>query len=344
MSSTCKQRFWGLIVIAIAACCFAESARADEPLFGYVYTTDLLPAEAWEVEQWLTWRTGKDLGAFNAVEASTELQYGWTDAVQLAGYLNYEWAEANNDNVINGTTLPPGAFANVEVGPHERFHLTKFTGISGELIYRILSPYLDPLGLAVYFKPTVGPGLRELNSRLILQKNFLDDRLALAFNAAMAQKTRFVRANPTDTSALLADLNSGVGAWIRYQSRETEGTQTPVETLNRGWGSCRDFAVLFAEAARTLGFGARIVSGYLYNPDQDRTGSSDAGSTHAWAEVYVPGAGWITFDPTNRSVGSVNLIPVAVARDIRQAMPVAGSFVGMTDAFAGMSVEVAVSS
>jgi transglutaminase-like putative cysteine protease len=73
-------------------------------------------------------------------------------------------------------------------------------------------------------------------------------------------------------------------------------------------------------------------------------GSGDTGSTHAWAEVYVPGAGWITFDPTNRSVGGFNLIPVAVARDIRQAMPVTGSFVGMTDAFQGMSAEVVVTS
>jgi len=154
----------------------------------------------------------------------------------------------------------------------------------------------------------------------------------------------FVRSDPTDTLALLKDISEGVSAAIRYQSREDEGTQSPAQTLDRGWGSCRDFAVLFAEAVRTLGFGARIVSGYLYNPDQDRVGSSGAGSTHAWAEVYVPGAGWITFDPTNRSVGSFNLIPVAVARDIRQAMPVVGSFVGMTDAFAGMSVEVAVSS
>lgn len=154
----------------------------------------------------------------------------------------------------------------------------------------------------------------------------------------------FVRSSPTDTLALLKDVGAGVAESIRYQSREDEGTQSPAQTLDRGWGSCRDFAVLFAEAARTLGFGARIVSGYLYNPEQDRLGSTGAGSTHAWAEVYVPGAGWITFDPTNRSVGSFNLIPVAVARDIRQAMPVAGSFVGMTDAFAGMSVEVVVSS
>jgi transglutaminase-like putative cysteine protease len=152
----------------------------------------------------------------------------------------------------------------------------------------------------------------------------------------------FVRSNPTDTLSLLKDLSAGVPAWLNYQSREDEGTQSPVQTLDRGWGSCRDFAVLFVEAARALGLGARIVSGYLYNPDRNLVGSGGAGSTHAWAEVYVPGAGWIAFDPTNRSVGGLNLIPVAVARDIRQTMPVAGSFVGMTDAFLGMSVEVDV--
>ena len=154
----------------------------------------------------------------------------------------------------------------------------------------------------------------------------------------------FIGGNPTDTLSLLKDLSAGVAAQIRYQSREDEGTQTPIQTLDRGSGSCRDFAVLFAEAARTLGFGARIVSGYLYNPDQQSFGSGGAGSTHAWGEVYVPGAGRITFDPTNRSVGGFNLIPVAVGRDIRLIMPVTGSFHGMTNAFQGMSVEVQVSS
>jgi transglutaminase-like putative cysteine protease len=152
----------------------------------------------------------------------------------------------------------------------------------------------------------------------------------------------FVRGSSTDTLSLLKDLCDGVSRWISYQSREDEGTQSPCQTLNRGWGSCRDFAVLFIEAARSLGFGARIVSGYLYDPTQNAVGSVEAGSTHAWAEVYVPGAGWISFDPANRSVGGFNLIPVAVARDIRQAMPVSGSFVGMTDAFLGMNVEVSV--
>jgi transglutaminase-like putative cysteine protease len=154
----------------------------------------------------------------------------------------------------------------------------------------------------------------------------------------------FVGGERTDTLALLKDLSNGISGWIGYQSREDEGTQSPVETLDRGWGSCRDFAVLFVEAARSLGFGARIVSGYLFNPDRSLAGSTDAGSTHAWGEVFVSGAGWISFDPTNRSVGGANLIPVAVARDIRQAMPVSGNFVGDSDAFAGMTVTVEVTS
>jgi transglutaminase-like putative cysteine protease len=100
--------------------------------------------------------------------------------------------------------------------------------------------------------------------------------------------------------------------------------------------------VLFVEAARALGLGARIVSGYLYNPGLNLTGSAEAGSTHAWAEVFVPGAGWITFDPTNRSIGGANLIPVAVGRHILQVAPVSGSFYGASDAFAGLTVEAHV--
>ncbi len=149
----------------------------------------------------------------------------------------------------------------------------------------------------------------------------------------------FVRGTTTDTLALLKDLGAGVSDAILYQSRDEEGTQSPLATLDRGWGSCRDFAVLFAEAARSLGFGARIVSRYLHAP---MPGALGDGATHAWSEVFVPGAGWITFDTTNRSVGGANLIPVAVVRDISQAVPVAGSFVGAPDALLGMTVEVSV--
>lgn len=146
----------------------------------------------------------------------------------------------------------------------------------------------------------------------------------------------------TDTLSLLKDLSAGTAAQIAYEPREDEGTQSPVETLARRSGSCRDIAALFVDAVRSLGFGARIVSGYLYDPELDLRGSAGAGSTHAWAEVYVPGAGWITFDPTNRSVGGFNLIPVAMARHISQTMPVSGSFAGDGGAFLGLEVTVTV--
>jgi transglutaminase-like putative cysteine protease len=155
---------------------------------------------------------------------------------------------------------------------------------------------------------------------------------------------RFVMARPTDTLSLLKDLGNGIGLAIAYQSRETEGTQGPLETIDRGRGSCRDFAVLFAEAARTLGFGARLASGYLHDSDGSRTGSEAEGSTHAWVEVFVPGAGWIAFDPTNRSVGSANLIPVAVGRRIAQVSPVTGSYCGSRADLLSLSVAVALES
>ena len=153
----------------------------------------------------------------------------------------------------------------------------------------------------------------------------------------------FVRGTAPDTLELLKAISQGVAEALQYEVRESEGTQTPIESLDRGKGSCRDFAILFAEAVRSLDIGARIVSGYLYDPKSAATGSSGAGSTHAWAEVYVPGAGWIDFDPTNRSIGGFNLVPVAVARDIRLLVPVSGSYVGASDAFAGLEVEVLVS-
>jgi transglutaminase-like putative cysteine protease len=102
--------------------------------------------------------------------------------------------------------------------------------------------------------------------------------------------------------------------------------------------------MLLIEAARCLGFGARVVTGYLYNPSADGgdTAAAGAGATHAWADIYLPGAGWIAYDPTNGTVNGANLIRVAVTRDISQAVPIAGSFVGGSGDYLGMAVDVAV--
>ncbi|MGF7151893.1 transglutaminase-like putative cysteine protease [Sphingomonas zeicaulis] len=149
----------------------------------------------------------------------------------------------------------------------------------------------------------------------------------------------FVMGLQTNTLSLLKDLNAGMLSAITYRVRDEEGTQTPAQTLNLTSGSCRDIAGLFIEAARHLGFGARAVSGYLFDEEQSE---DDPGSTHAWAEIYLPGAGWIAFDPTHARVGGAQLIPVAVARLNRQIMPVSGGYVGNLEDFEQMEVSVAV--
>ena len=100
-----------------------------------------------------------------------------------------------------------------------------------------------------------------------------------------------------------------------YSRRPEPGTQPPALTLERRRGTCRDFALLMMEAVRALGLAARFVTGYVYVPDRDGSTNRGGGSTHAWCQVYLPGAGWVEFDPTNGIVGNRDLIRVAVARD-----------------------------
>jgi transglutaminase-like putative cysteine protease len=155
---------------------------------------------------------------------------------------------------------------------------------------------------------------------------------------------RFVtRQSDGDTLEILLGMVAAIRAEFDYNPRSEMGTQDPLVTLDSGTGTCRDFALFLMEAARSLGFAARFVSGYLY--DEDRVGEANlvgGGATHAWAQIYLPGAGWVEFDPTNALVGGRNLIRVAVARDPSQAIPLSGSFTGPANAFLGLSVEVEI--
>jgi transglutaminase-like putative cysteine protease len=154
---------------------------------------------------------------------------------------------------------------------------------------------------------------------------------------------QFVTGERPRTWDVLTAMNSAIQATFRYAARHEEGTQTPLETLERGSGTCRDFALLFMEAARILGFGARFVTGYLYAPALDAGSTAQgAGATHAWAEIFLPGAGWVEFDPTNGLIAAENLLRVAVTRDPSQAVPIGGSYVGTPSDYLGMEVEVTV--
>jgi transglutaminase-like putative cysteine protease len=149
---------------------------------------------------------------------------------------------------------------------------------------------------------------------------------------------------PPRTIDLLLDITRAIRNEFGYGRREEMGTQSPTETLDLGGGSCRDFALFMMEAVRSLGFAARFVSGYLY--DEALVGATGglvgSGETHAWVQVYLPGAGWVEFDPTNALAGGRNLIRVAVARDARQAIPLSGSYTGNPGDFIDMQVEVSV--
>ena len=146
------------------------------------------------------------------------------------------------------------------------------------------------------------------------------------------------------TRKMLADITDTIKNDFTYVARDVEGTQSPTQTLELRGGSCRDFALLMIEAVRRLGFAARFVSGYIYDPAVEglSNGVVGGGATHAWVEVYVPGAGWLTFDPTNRLFGGTDLIRVAVTRDAFQAAPVQGSFTGRVGDFLGMTIDVQV--
>jgi transglutaminase-like putative cysteine protease len=145
----------------------------------------------------------------------------------------------------------------------------------------------------------------------------------------------------TQTVAMLADMTRFIKNNFTYLPRAEKGTQTPVETIRRAQGTCRDFAVLMMEAARALGLAARFISGYLYNP-RGTSGRVGGGSTHAWVRIFLPGSGWVEFDPTNGIVGSTGLIRVAVARDPYQAVPISGTWSGFPGSDLGMEVTVEV--
>jgi transglutaminase-like putative cysteine protease len=141
---------------------------------------------------------------------------------------------------------------------------------------------------------------------------------------------------PIQTFELMTRLNGRINAGFSYQAREQSGVQTPDETISRGTGSCRDFANLLIYAARSLGLAARFVSGYLNVPSLHPF----SGSTHAWSQIYIPGAGWKGFDPTIGELAGDKHIAVAVARSAEDVPPVSGSFFGSANSHLAVAVDV----
>jgi transglutaminase-like putative cysteine protease len=138
------------------------------------------------------------------------------------------------------------------------------------------------------------------------------------------------------TSELLNSLNKRIFEAFQYIRREEAGVQLPCRTLALGTGSCRDYAVFMMEAARHWGFAARFVTGYI------QMGEGQHGATHAWTEIYIPGAGWRGFDPTNNKLAGNEHVAVAVAREQDKAAPLSGTWEGPSNAWNRLDVSVQV--
>lgn len=163
--------------------------------------------------------------------------------------------------------------------------------------------------------------------------------------ALAAWAHRFLRyGTSTGTLDLLATITAAIHSDFAYEARAAAGTNPPLATLTQGKGACRDLAVLMMEAVRALGLAARFVSGYLY--DEQHAEAADpirgTGATHAWCQVYLPGAGWVEYDPTNGLIAGRNLLRVCTARTADQAIPLAGGYLGRPEDSLAMDVDVRV--
>ena len=188
-----------------------------------------------------------------------------------------------------------------------------------------------PIAPEAEFYPFIYSSSDRVDLGRLLEQHYPDPNGVLARWADSFVTSRTIR-----TLDLLTNMNAALKPDIIYAERHEAGTQSPAQTLETKTGACRDFAMVFIEAARYLGFGARFVSGYLYDPALDRGDATQAGAaTHAWAEVYLPGAGWIEYDPTDVLIAGENLIRVAVTRDPSQAIPISGSYIGSRRGFSG---------
>ncbi len=176
-----------------------------------------------------------------------------------------------------------------------------------------------------------------------IERHFSDpDRLITEWTRALLEEPEV----QGQTEPFLVAMSRRIKESFTYVTRHEPGVQAPVETLQLGSGTCRDYAAFMMEAVRSVGLASRFVSGYLYDPAVDGVEAqvSGAGATHAWVQVYLPGAGWIEFDPTNGGAGGHNLVPIAVAREPAQAVPISGTFSGDSEDFIGMDVDVSVTS
>lgn len=208
------NRQWLAVLSALLLFVLAPAlAHADEPLFGYTYTTDTLPQGKYEIEQWSTSRFTKGHGNFWQQENRTEFSYGWNSRLQLSLYQDYDSTAAFHNGPF-GATTPGEPFSYDSPDANAHYSNTAYIATDVEAIYRILSPYEHFMGLAVYTEERAGRDFFETENKLLFQKNYRQDRLVLAANFTYAPELRNDRPGPLTLNE--SDVNASYGVSYRF--------------------------------------------------------------------------------------------------------------------------------
>ncbi|MGB9152911.1 MAG: hypothetical protein WCD70_07470 [Alphaproteobacteria bacterium] len=178
---TPRYLFNTAVILALSVCILPSNVRAEESQFDYVYTTDMLPEGQKEIIQWATDSSGQAKGNFDLLQGRTGFEYGVSDRFQAAVYANYAYATATG-NGPTGATDVPSAIAGATAGSDGTLNAAHYVGTTLEGLYRILSPFTDGVGVSVLAEPTIGNNIDEFDTRLILQKDFMDDQVVFAGN------------------------------------------------------------------------------------------------------------------------------------------------------------------
>ena len=226
-----KSKKLGLFLAITLLVAFALPSQAGESLFGWVYTTDLTPKGAFEFEHISDLQHRQSQGTYEYLRHREEIEYGVTDNFQISGYLNWSMIDAYR-NGKTGTTEGPGTDLGANDDPFGRFKRTTVDSISMELIYRLMNPYTDSFGLALYLEPTWGPKTKELEMKLLLQKNFIDDRLIVAANISTALERNV---NKEDIERA-TELDIVAGASYRFKENWSAGLEARNHNEFAGYG------------------------------------------------------------------------------------------------------------
>jgi len=209
----------------LAAAAFCPEAGAEEAVFGFTLTTDLLPKKTWEIEQTDQWRFTKNYGSYDELQNETDFEYGLTDRLQVALTTEYDWTRAFQNGPY-GQTVPPEQFADANPAPNAHYDKFRLNALGVESTYTVLSPYTDPVGLAFFLELLRGPSFKEVEAKIILHKNYLDDRLTLAFNYTYAPEyRRFLNGDGNLAWQEETDVNYNFGVAYRFVANWSGGAE-----------------------------------------------------------------------------------------------------------------------